>query len=118
MLLNTKEDWQPEEGDVIAWQRAFPSVDVHQELRAMESWCDANPTKRKTKSGIKRFVNSWLTRCQDRGGSSPMASKKETSLRSMSLLDQLTDITWVDDIIEKDAARQYFLKKYNHCYEG
>ncbi len=21
MLLNTKEDWQPEEADVIAWQR-------------------------------------------------------------------------------------------------
>ena len=118
MLLNTKEDWQPEEGDLIAWQRAFPAVDVYQELRAMESWCDANPSKRKTKAGIKKFVNSWLTRCQDRGGSSPMTSKKETSLRSMSMLDQLSDITWVDDIIEKDAARQYFLKKYNHCYEG
>ena len=38
MLLNTKEDWQPEDSDIIAWQRAYPAINVHQELAAMESW--------------------------------------------------------------------------------
>jgi len=66
MLLNTKEDWQPDEADVIQWQRTYPAINVHQELMAMESWCDSNPAKRKTKQGIKRFVNSWLSRAQDR----------------------------------------------------
>ena len=45
MLLNTKEDWQPEQVDIIQWGRAYPAVNVDQELMAMESWLDANPTK-------------------------------------------------------------------------
>ena len=34
----------------------------------MRGWLNANPKKRKTKAGILRFVNSWLSREQDRGG--------------------------------------------------
>ena len=60
MILNTGERWEPEDIDVIAWSNAYPAVVVFQELRAMESWLDANPPKRKTPKGIKRFVNSWL----------------------------------------------------------
>ena len=32
----------------------------------MKGWCDSNPTKRKTRRGIKRFVNAWLSKEQDR----------------------------------------------------
>jgi len=46
-----------------------PAVDVMQELRKMKSWLDSNPRRRKTKQGILRFANSWLTREQDKGGS-------------------------------------------------
>ena len=48
MILNTGERWEPEDIDMIAWSKAYPAVDVFQELRAMESWLDANPKKRKT----------------------------------------------------------------------
>ena len=77
MILNTGERWEPEDTDMIAWAKAYPAVDVFQELRAMESWLDANPAKRKTPKGIKRFVNSWLARSQDRGGSSPAVIGKQ-----------------------------------------
>ncbi|MDM5112799.1 MULTISPECIES: replication protein [Aeromonas] len=50
-------------------QALYPAVDVAQELRTMTGWLIANPTKRKTKTGINRFINSWLSKCQDRGGS-------------------------------------------------
>ena len=33
----------------------------------MAGWLDANPSKRKTKRGILRFVNGWLAREQDKG---------------------------------------------------
>lgn len=33
-------------------------------------WLDANPTRRKTHKGMPRFLVSWLSRAQDRGGSS------------------------------------------------
>ena len=34
----------------------------------MVAWCDSNPTKRKTRRGIERFINNWLSRTQDSGG--------------------------------------------------
>ena len=118
MLLNTKEDWQPEEKDVIAWQRAFPAVNVHQELMVMESWCDANPTKRKTKSGIKRFVNLWLTKAQNQGGS-PMAKNagKNESIRAKSIDMQMTDISWLNTE-DQISMKQYYLDKFGFYYDG
>ena len=41
----------------------------------MRGWLDSNPTKRKTRGGVARFVNSWLSREQDRGGSAPQQPK-------------------------------------------
>ena len=118
MLLNTKEDWQPEEADVIQWQRTYPAINVHQELMAMESWCDANPTKRKTKQGIKRFVNSWLSRAQDRGGS-PQARKQRhiDSIKAKSIDMQLADISWLDED-SKMSMKQYYFDKYGFYYDG
>ena len=54
--------------DVNQWQMIYPAVDVEAELRAMVGWCDANPTKKKTNTGIKKFINAWLKRAQDKGG--------------------------------------------------
>ena len=45
----------------------YPAVDIRQELRNMRGWCLANPQKRKTRSGIRNFINNWLARAQDRG---------------------------------------------------
>jgi len=51
---------------VDSWQKDFPSVDVLGELRKMHAWSEANPKKRKTINGVKRFIVSWLSREQDR----------------------------------------------------
>ncbi len=56
------------EADVSEWAGAFPAVDVHQKLKAIRQWLIANPQKRKTPRGMKRFVVSWLSREQDKGG--------------------------------------------------
>jgi hypothetical protein len=34
----------------------------------MDGWFDGHPTKRKTRQGIRRFINSWLSKEQDKGG--------------------------------------------------
>lgn len=49
--------------------KLYPAVDVMQQLAAMRGWLIGNPTKRKTRTGIKRFITSWLAREQDRGRS-------------------------------------------------
>jgi len=119
MLLNTKENWEPEQADVIAWGRTYPAVDVHQELKAMESWLDANPTKRKTKTGIKRFVNSWLARSQNQGGASPIAKsyKKVDSIRARTLDESLTDISWLEPEQQKEM-KEYYLAQRGYYYDG
>lgn len=53
------------EADVQQWHALYPAVDVRQELRSIKGWCLSNPLRRKTKSGITRFINSWLSRAQN-----------------------------------------------------
>jgi uncharacterized protein YdaU (DUF1376 family) len=48
-------------------QAAYPAVDVEATLPEIRAWCVANPSKRKTASGVYRFVQSWLSREQNRG---------------------------------------------------
>lgn len=50
-------------------QGLFPAIDVRDQLRAMRAWLLTHDRQRKTKSGMKRFINGWLARSQDRGPS-------------------------------------------------
>lgn len=62
------------EADVAQWQDAFPAVDVPQELREIRSWSDANPRQRKTRKGIRRCINAWLSKEQDKNDRQARAS--------------------------------------------
>lgn len=52
--------------DVEHYKELYPAVDVEQELRNMVGWLEANPSNRKTKNGIKRFISNWLSKEQNR----------------------------------------------------
>lgn len=69
LTLNDGSEYGVSQSDIDEWQEAFPNVDVTQQLHAMKLWCRDNPKKRKTKTGIRRFVTNWLDREQNRGGS-------------------------------------------------
>ena len=69
--LNDGTFYDVSENDRAKWSQLYPNVDVLQQLRNMAGWCDANPTKRKTRGGIKRFITAWLAREQDKGGKTP-----------------------------------------------
>lgn len=66
--LNTGKEYPIYQSAFEEWERLYPAVDVKQELNKMRGWCISNPTKRKTVRGINKFVNGWLSREQDRGG--------------------------------------------------
>ena len=117
MLLNNGDTYTPDDADVIAWQKTYPAIDVYQELNAMESWLDANPSRRKTARGIKRFINSWLSRAQDRGGSPQVKSKKNSS-RDISVEDKLADVSWVQNEEAKARAMSLFTSKYGFYWDG
>jgi len=80
LTLNTGEEYPIYKKQTDEWSELYPSVDVMQELRNMRGWLIANPSKRKTKSGISRFIVSWLSREQDKGRvTTPVKAKKYTA---------------------------------------
>lgn len=83
--LNDKSTFPVMRGDVEKWSRLYPAVDVLQELRKMAGWLDANPTRRKTRAGVARFITGWLAREQDRGG---VAAKSARNRASPSDIDE------------------------------
>ncbi len=65
LILNDKTSYPIYQKDVDSWKELYPAVDITQELRKMKGWCNANPGRRKTARGIKRFINNWLSKEQD-----------------------------------------------------
>lgn len=83
LVLNDKSLYPITEKQLNDWIELYPNIDVMQNLRNMRGWLDANPTKRKTKRGILRFVNSWLAREQDK----PRKTSPQTTKDLAPVLD-------------------------------
>lgn len=84
LLLNDGSLYPVYQPDMDKWSELYPAVDVMAELRKMVGWCDANPKKRKTKAGIRSFVNKWLAKEQDRGGTAGTLAGKDQRAPSAS----------------------------------
>lgn len=69
--LNDGSCYQVSSTEVTQMKELYPNVDVEQEYRNMKGWLIGNPTKKKTRRGIGKFINNWLSRNQDsnKGGS-------------------------------------------------
>lgn len=79
ITLNDKSEFPIYQNMINDWSELYPNVDVMQELRNMKGWCNSNPTKRKTKRGVLRFINSWLAREQDK----PSFNKQKNQNKQM-----------------------------------
>ena len=66
--LNDGSEYGVTTDEINKYSELYPAVDVMQELRSMVGWSDANPSRRKTKSGVKKFINAWLSKAQNQGG--------------------------------------------------
>lgn len=65
--LNDGSFYNVPQENITVYKRLYPAVDVEQALRNMIGWCMGNPTRRKTRRGIKRFITGWLSGDQDEG---------------------------------------------------
>lgn len=83
ITLNDKSEYPIYQSMIDEWTELYPNVYILQELRKMKGWCDANPTKRKTKRGVLRFINGWLSREQDK----PRKTQQQTTKDLASDLD-------------------------------
>lgn len=59
-------EWGLTHRQIAEWAELFPNLDVPATMRAALAWARANPSKRKTASGMPRFLVSWLTRETDK----------------------------------------------------
>ncbi len=78
IILNDKSYYDVPLEKITMWKATYPAVDVEQELRKMGAWCDSNPTRRKTRRGVEKFINNWLSRTQDSGGTKGQKGVNET----------------------------------------
>ena len=76
IILNDKTYYPITNTLVKQYKNLYPAVDVEQELRKFTAWALSNPTKRKTKKGILRSINSWLAKVQDQGGYKNAVNKR------------------------------------------
>jgi hypothetical protein len=102
--LNDLTEFPITESQSAEWGTLFPAVNVPQELRNMRAWSLANPTKRKTRTGVLRFVTSWLNREQNQPkarGARPVTGGRRT------LADYQSDLRTTDanDAIPGTAKR-------------
>jgi hypothetical protein len=47
-------------------RNAYPLVNLLDQSYAIAAWWESNPSKRKTKRGVKRFINAWIADKQRR----------------------------------------------------
>lgn len=66
-LSRKGEEFNVTQADVDQWQDSFPGVDVLVELKACRQWNIDNPSKRKTKTGIRGHISRWLGKAQNSG---------------------------------------------------
>lgn len=106
MVLNDKSLHDVYQKDVEKWSDLYPAVDILQELKKMVGWLDSNPTKRKTKRGINRFINNWLSNAQDRGGKKSDNNCKKYQNQTEQMLEQSYDMmaNWA---IKKEMEGQH-----------
>ena len=72
------KQWLLPYSKIDEWRQAFPGVHIEMEINKARQWLIDNPTRRKTASGMLKFLNTWLTREQNSG----RGSTQETGSRA------------------------------------
>lgn len=70
------KEWDLRESFLLECQQGYPSLDVAAAFRAARVWIVANPAKRKTASGMPKFLAGWLSRAQNSARGSPTPNGK------------------------------------------
>jgi hypothetical protein len=62
----TSEEVPITQQQIDDYAATYPAADVLQQFRQMRRWLLDNPNRRKTAAGMTKFINSWLSREQDK----------------------------------------------------
>ena len=124
MLLKTGKEYAIPDDLHEELIESYGDVMVKAECEAMRMWLFTNKPKRKTESGMPKFINSWLARTKKTGGVSPFvvkheppSSSGEVSIRSRPFDASISDISWLEGE-EREIQKQYYLTTRGYYYDG
>ena len=63
--LEDGTEWKPTVSQYNEFCKAYSNLDIPNEFRKMRAWSLSNPSHKKTRRGVTRFVNGWLNRAVD-----------------------------------------------------
>ena len=115
IILKDGSYYEIEQSDLISWQRTYHECNVYHEINAAREWCQANPSRRKTKRGIKRFLNAWLSKAHKLKGS-PFIYNSQT--KSNSIKESMHDISWVEEENKLEISKWYLKNKGFYFLDG
>ncbi len=126
MLLKTGEEYAIPDDLYDELIKSYGDEMVRNELEAMRMWLFSNKSKRKTKVGMPKFINSWLARTKKTGGVSPYVKMhsnqandqlQSETIRGRSIMMGITDISWLEGA-EREAQKQHYLASHGYYYDG
>lgn len=83
------------ESDLIEmYQMAYPKIVVRDELAKMVAWHLSNESRRKTRKGIKRSINSWLSGAKVPIQAANVAQREH--IKTTSMKERLQDTSWAN----------------------
>jgi len=62
IILKNESEYPIFQTDIDTYQEFYPNINILTELTKCRAWNYSNPQKRKTKVGMKRHINGWLSR--------------------------------------------------------
>lgn len=77
-LLKGGHTWMLSAAKFQEYVAAYPKVDVSEECRKARQWCIDNPPKRKTASGMPRFLNNWFSNSNNGGSHNGNGRQRST----------------------------------------
>lgn len=93
LLPAKKEDYPIPPSFIQDMRECYPQIDIDRELIKMRAWLISNPNKLKTHRGMKRFINSWLSRAK------PEPTEK---VDQRGFIEKHTDRSWRQGLMEND----------------
>lgn len=73
-------EWRLSQAKLDEYRKVYPSLDVLQECHKARQWLLDNPARRKTSSGMMRYLGNWLSKAQNTSrASKPAANSVRTA---------------------------------------
>jgi len=85
------------DNELEMYKMAYPLLNVDDQMRRLIAWNVSNPSQRKTKRGILKHINGWLSRQKPDQPQAATTTQKEYAA-STTIQERVNDLTWADGL--------------------